>query len=453
MFAMPSIARRQLVVAVVVPVCAFGVLPTCALAAPRTRLSAPVEIHVGRSPWRVVAADFNGDGRPDVATADHGSGAVSVAFGRGNGSFRKHVARYRTASQTADLAAGDLNGDGRPDLAAASFDRHGSLTVLLNAGAGRFQRDGTYPTGARAPAVAIADVNRDGLPDILTANLGPHDLTVLLNQGAGHFAPPRRVAGGTGATDIDVGDLNGDGDPDAVLATALHGNVVSILLGNGDGSFAARQSYKAGRDPDGVTLADLNRDGRLDVAVTNAEGQSVSVFLGRGDGTLAPPARYSVEGMPDAVVAADFNLDGIPDLATSAVDFSPAVATGHGDGTFGPIAESDWLFEQGAATADFNLDGRADLAFADSAGLPEADVYLNWTGLSAAPCVVLDLSGDTEREAKGTIHDGGCRVGRIRYRFSRHVREGRVIAQRPRTGSVLPSHSRVGVTISRGRGR
>jgi hypothetical protein len=408
-------------------------------------------VDVGRYPFRVATADFNRDGRPDLATADNGSHTVSVALGRGDGSFRTHVRRYSSARETADVAAADVNGDGRVDLIASSANRRGSVTVLINQGADRFKRAAIYTTGASAPAVAVADVNRDGLADVLTADLGDRDLAVLINRGGGHFAAARRFAGGRGATDLDIGDLNGDGNPDVALATADWGKVVAIRLGDGTGSFGTERSVNAGRDPDGLTLADLNRDGHLDLAVTNAESDTISVFLGAGDGSLVPSTTYHARGSPDAVVAGDFNLDGVLDLATSAGEWSPTVAIGRGDGTFPRAHDLKWLFYEGAATADFNGDGRPDLAFVTSSRYPNAFVFLNWTGLEAAPCVILDVRGDSLSFAKDAVREGGCRVGYIQRRFSRHVPKNEVISQRPRRGTVLSSRSPVDLVVSRGR--
>ena len=443
-------ARRS----AVAPVPAFlaaAVWVASAAAATGPGFSAPVQPPVGEAPFRVVAADLDGDGRADLASADHGSSSASVVLGRGDGSFRPRVA-YRTAARPEDIASADVNADGRPDLITASEGRRGLVSVLFNDGAGRFHRDRAYPTGATAPAVAAADVNRDGVVDILTANIGSRDLAVLLGQGGGRFGAALRVTGGDGAVDLDVGDLNGDGNPDVALATAHRGDAVAIRLGNGDGTFGPKTKYVAGSDPDGVTIADLNRDGRLDLAVTNADEGSVSVFPGRGDGAFNAESRYLMSANDDAVMVADFDGDGIPDIATSSVSDAPAVASGRGDGTFKPARSLEWLYEQGGAVADFNGDGRPDLAFA-AVGDPQADVYLNWTGLPAPPCVVVDFRRERLRTARRDLRDYGCRLGRVRRRFSRSVRRNRVIAQSERDGAVLPSRSRINLLVSRGRRR
>ena len=88
---------------------------------------------------------------------------------------------------------------------------------------------------------------------------------------------------------------------------------------------------------------------------------------------------------------ADYDGDGTLDLALSGADFIPFVRRGRGDGTFGKAHYLEWVIADYGVTADFNQDGRPDLAFVKSAQT-SASVFLNWTGLPAPPCVVLDLS-------------------------------------------------------------
>jgi hypothetical protein len=324
------------------------------------------------------------------------------------------------------------------------------VTVLINDGASGFRPGVAYPSGAIAPSLAAVDVTRDGLVDVLTANLGQRDLGVLLGLGGGRLGAVQRISGGDGAVDLDVGDLSGDGNLDVVLATARHGDAVTVRLGHGDGTFGPKQSYQAGANPDGVALADLNHDVKLDLAVTNNEDGSVSIFLGRSDGTFDTPSNHPMSLSPDAVVIADFDGDGHPDIATSSTVGVPTVAIGRGDGTFEGARGLDWLFYQGGAVADFDRDGRTDLAFA-STDVPEAGVFLNWTGLPAPPCVVMDFTGERLPSAKRYVRLGGCRLGRVRYRYSPSERKNRAIAPRPSIGSVLPSRSRIDIIVSRGR--
>ena len=142
-----------------------------------------------------------------------------------------------------------------------------------------------------------------------------------------------------------------------------------------------------------MALADVNHDAQFDLAVTNNEDDSVSVFLGIGDGTFSTQSKYPMSDSPDAVVVADFDGDGNPDIATSSTRGEPAVALGRGDGTFQRARGLGWDFYQGGAVADFDRDGRIDLAFA-ATDVPEANVFLSWTGLRALRNALEELGYD-----------------------------------------------------------
>ena len=105
----------------------------------------------------VVLGDFTGDGKIDVATANlyfdtgfvlYDYGTVSVFYGAGNGTFSAAV---NTTLDTAPFAltAGDFNGDGAPDVATANYFGTGNVSVLIN--------DLSWPPFG-APSVSINDV-------------------------------------------------------------------------------------------------------------------------------------------------------------------------------------------------------------------------------------------------------------------------------------------------------
>ena len=79
----------------------------------------------------MAVGDLNGDGRPDLAVANAGSGDVSVLLGNGDGSFQPQQ-RFAAGIGPASVALGDLNGDGRPDLAVANTTDPGTVSILLN---------------------------------------------------------------------------------------------------------------------------------------------------------------------------------------------------------------------------------------------------------------------------------------------------------------------------------
>jgi hypothetical protein len=419
------------------------------------RFSAPVILNAG-DPAGVAGVDLNGDGKADLATADWGTSTVSVRLGKGDGSFGRRRA-YRSERHPIDLTVADLDGDGHPDL--VSHNLAGSITVFLNRGAGRLQRGGAYSAGGRGDKVAAADVNRDGTIDLLAAHDSRTDLSVLVGRGAGRFSPAHSYTG-LPATDMAVADLNADGSVDVALGTDA--DSVVVRLGRGDGTLGPAQAYKAAPKPFGVTVADLNHDDKLDIVAGNYAGRSASVLVGAGDGTFGAASRYSMGGV-DTIIVADFDGDGNLDFATSSA--SIVVRRGAGDGTFltrqTAFRYPYPLITVGGAIADFNADGRPDLAFGNECDPVEeagcrpktAWVFLNWTGQPAPPCVVPDIGYWTIRAATRQIGLAGCRLRHVRYRYSRSVPKNRVIAQRPTYGSVLPSHSAVSVSVSRGRRR
>jgi hypothetical protein len=429
---------------------AFTLLIAAPAFAADPRFSAPVRATTGRSPGALATADFNGDGKPDLATADYRSGMVSVLLGRGDGSFAARTA-HRTTRYPWDVAAADLNADARPDLVTVSGEGAGRVVVFLNDGAGRFHR--AHSSALTAAAVVAGDVNADGIVDLVAASEARRDLAVLLGTGGGSFAPAQRYAGDRdGSNDLELGDVNGDGRLDAVLVTGRE--KLAVRLGNGDGTFGPERATRApgeGENMLDVTLADLNRDGRLDAATASYYGDA-GVFLGRGDGTFAARRNYPAIGKADGVAVADYDADGNLDLALSAYDFNPLVRLGRGDGSFGRAQYLEWVFGDYGVAADINLDGRSDLVFAESEGTG-VKVFLNWTGLPAPPCVVLDVTTYRLRKAKRYFGFAGCRLGHVSRRSSRRVRRGRVISQRPRPGTVLPSRTALDVVVSRGRRR
>jgi hypothetical protein len=142
----------------------------------------------GLGPISVAIGDLNGDGKPDLVTANNAgdkevvSASVSVLLNRGDGTFRAGRG-YRTGRNPRSGAIGDLNGDGKPDLVSANHYREtNTVSVFTNNGDGSFQAKLDYRTGGDPYSVAIGDLNGDGKQDLATANLDANTVSVLLNR-------------------------------------------------------------------------------------------------------------------------------------------------------------------------------------------------------------------------------------------------------------------------------
>jgi len=332
-------------------------------------------------PTAVVAADFNEDGKPDLAIA--GAISVYVLLGSGNGTFIPAIGSplpvpsppyddFATPHTGPALVVGDFNHSGHAGLAVGLFQNL-AAAILLGNGDGTFSFVDTLARidGQPTMSLTVADFNRDGNLDLAAANvLNGVSPVVLLGYGHGAFNTISQNVE-ISANSSAAGDFNGDGILDLVLggsgiSEAGNGGRSSALLGRGDGTFTlAPPSLTANGF---VAVGDFNGDGKLDLAVTDPLQNTLVVLLGNGDGTFtaAQGSPIAVGQMPQAILAADFHNDGKLDLAiANSGDGTVTLLLGNGDGTFAPSAGSPYAAGPGAsglAAADFNGDGKLDLA-------------------------------------------------------------------------------------------
>jgi hypothetical protein len=315
----------------------------------------------GKGSYAVAVGDFNNDGFRDLAVVNGDDSTVSIALGKGNGSFASSTV-YQTGAAPVSVAIGDFNGDGFQDLAVANLGAS-SVSILLGNGDGTFRKPVSYAVGSAPSSLAVADVNLDGVPDIVVANTVDNSISILVGLGDGTFLPATNLATGQGPEQVIIADVNGDGWPD-ILTANVSDNSISVLLGNGDGTFGSPIAYKAGFEPHSLAAGDLKGDGNLDLVVANYGDNTVSVMLGNGDGTFQPQSIFKVGRCPFQVAIADFNQDGFLDVAVAnAMSNSVTVLLGSGDGSFQPPASYRvGTMPTGISVADFNGDGLPDLA-------------------------------------------------------------------------------------------
>ena len=279
----------------------------------------------------LATADFNGDRRPDYVVANFG-GSVSVFLGSPSGVYSPTT--HPTSARTVGVLAADFNRDGKADIAALS-SRGADVTVLLGNGDGTFRAPARHRVGGDPWEVAAADLNRDGNVDILATTGLPDELRVLFGTGTGTFVGPRVFAVGDLPTGIATGDFNADGQLDVALAS-FGEDFVTVLLGDGAGGFRSSVNYRAIDSPDSIVAADFTGDGKLDLAAaTFLLGTRVAVLQGRGDGTFGPPAISPLAGPVLDLEAGDLNSDGKLDLV-GANPFAGHVSVllGQGGGVF-----------------------------------------------------------------------------------------------------------------------
>ena len=366
---------------------------------------------------RTLTAVYRGD--PSTAASASVSFTETVRSVMGTGFS---PVNYPASTFATEAAIADFNGDGKPDIAMVGTLGQ-EVIILLGSGNGAFVPGPVHAGGPQSTAIGVGDFNGDGKNDI--ALLCGSELCILLGNGDGTFTsvtPVRVVAPTVGFSaspqTLTVADFNRDGKADIAIAyefATVSSPGVGVLLGNGDGTFQTFTGYAAGNFSDSIGAADFNGDGIPDLFVGDASG-TVAILLGKGDGTFLPAVTYKVGIGALDCVAGDFNEDGKTDLAVAMngtpIGFHIAILLGNGDGTFRTGTYVNMPGAYGVlslAVEDFNGDGHADLALGSTINIlnPGTMNILGGKGdgtfslLSSAPTgytphrtLAADLNGD-----------------------------------------------------------
>jgi hypothetical protein len=359
-------------------------LPAGGFAAPQVLQSHGDAVAVGHG-------DFNADGRLDIVAVNRSTSDVSLFLGQRNG-FRGAPQNYTVGDGASALAVADWNGDGRPDLAVARapLAAPGVVSILLAKPDGSFPTPTSVTVDVNPVALDVGDFNNDGKLDLVVANspsatahLGSlitatatvltvddasslpssgkiqidseliaytgksgnqltglvrgadgttaaaHNaaslasmasgLSILFGNGNGTFhaaahvsVPLQNVAA------IAVGDFDNDGNDDIAVAQQVPVGGVIVLYGSGQGSFTAGLVPLSVQSPSALAARDLNGDLIPDLVVTDQVANAVLGFLSRAPVTprsFQAAAGVTVARRPTSVVAADFDGDGRYDAA------------------------------------------------------------------------------------------------------------------------------------------
>jgi MYXO-CTERM domain-containing protein len=338
----------------------------------------------GTEPTSLVSADFDGDGRLDLALSLSGSvtQGVLVFSGNGDGTFRAAQPFAANGAPVTSMLLADFDADGQPDLVARTASV-GSARVLFGTTrreiATSYEPHGDFATGAGPNTVSLADLDDDGNLDAVAVDGTANTVSVLLANGDGTFKAKVDYATGAAPKGLVIADLNGDGKPDLAVANSGAASV-SVLRGNGDGSFQGQAAFPTGNSPNSLTVADFDGNGTLDLATANTADNTVSVLLNTGSSFQAP-VNSPVATAPSQAIAGDFDLDGRPDLVVAATNSSYATSTlvyrGQGDGTFVALVGGYAVLHiyTSLIVADLEPDGAPDVIALNASN--QAQVFSN----------------------------------------------------------------------------
>ena len=284
----------------------------------------PIEINTYEG---IRAADINGDGHVDIVAANASSdlqGGIQLWLGTGQGTWMAGPAPTVTGIYM-DVAVADFNGDGRLDIAGAGWGAHGALRVWLANPAGGWTALAPVSRG-NFYGLHVADINGDGRLD-LAAGSYKTGVRLFIGDGQGGFTEEfiskkgseKDSSADAGASKALVSphaetsfwqalpvDVDGDGRPD-IVAGSLDYKGVQVWLNQGEKGWKPLvDMFPRTGTFYGLAAADLNRDGRPDICAANF-GEGVTLWpggaAGAGTAAVANAAAVMAEPRPgDAAV-------------------------------------------------------------------------------------------------------------------------------------------------------
>jgi hypothetical protein len=273
----------------------------------------PMPFLSGYSANAVAIGDFNDDGVEDLVLADNES--ISILPGNGDGTFQPGTT-FPTLYQPRDIVAADFDLDGRDDIAV--LHTYNYVSIFRGQGDGTLREEAQHIACPYPSALMLGDFHPDGRQDIAVMC---GDRIVMFFNVPDFLSGPFEVTTGTHIA-MTHADFNGDGNEDmaVIAASSVFADFgkVRILLGHGDAAFSEGPDwFVEGGVPVSIAAADFNADGRADLSV-GVRGLGyparTELHLGDGDGTFTRAGAVLTIQPPYYMLADDLDADGRPDL-------------------------------------------------------------------------------------------------------------------------------------------
>jgi hypothetical protein len=350
-------------------------------------------------------ADFNKDGKPDIAAFRSSlSPVVSIlqnTGGQGNitsSSFSIRVDLPLNANSTG-MAVDDFDGDGKQDIAVAN-PMGSAVSLIRNISGTTASFEPRVELTTSAPVgIATGDIDGDGKTDIVCNGPGLNFFILRNTATAGSFtttsfSPKVDIVTGTGVPRVGMADMDGDGKPDILCLRSGSSTTVSCFRNKSTpgaitaASFDPRVDFAAGVAVSGFTTGDIDGDGKPDLVSPNNGPATISVARNNPP----PPPVISSFAPASAVIGTTVNITGNGFNNVSAVSFGGVAAASFT--VFSPTSIAA-VVGNGGASGEVSI-----TALAGSAALsgftfipPPAPVISSFTPDSGAVGKIVTITG------------------------------------------------------------
>lgn len=257
--------------------------------------SKSLTITVGNAPKGLVAKDFDGDGKLDIATSNYASNSVSILRNTSSGGSITFNSKqdYSLNKSTFLLVTNDFDGDGKYDIACSNYVTNGTVSILKNLstpGSISFSNWGSLVSGSFPNFMGSTDLDGDQRPELFNVNFWSNNFNIYRNistSGLIGFENAVSYTTGTSATQpqgIAASDFDGDGKKD-IVTTNSNGGYISVFRNTcsagifNANSFATAVTFNATLTNNyGIETVDFDSDNRMDILITNSDSGTFSIY-------------------------------------------------------------------------------------------------------------------------------------------------------------------------------
>jgi gliding motility-associated-like protein len=363
-----------------------------------SQLSAQFDFASESGLYDLATADFDGDGKMDVATANNNSTNISVFLNTsspGTISFTKSL--LTPGVNTLHASSADLNGDGKPEILVTELNGSRIFIFKNNSTTGSISfaapQSLTMP-GSKVSQVVVRDMDFNGKPDLVVTDQAASRVFVVANQSTlaniQFGVPIGFLLGGTSVTDgLAVGDLDGDALPEIGVCEFLSPTGKIFILKNlsipGTMSFGSPNVIMTSTTIAGLHFGDLDADGKPELAASALLASSVLIFGNQCTPStiqFASPVQISANQKPWGIDFGDLDGDGKADLAVASITQKAITILNNqstaGNFVFQTLTIPTTYINRGIKINDIDNDGRPDLNFTsiddNNLGIPASKV-------------------------------------------------------------------------------